>query len=531
MTAMACRKKSIIGNHFSDLVKQGDPGITKYAKRIQPFTIHHVNSDFDTKIEPLLISHQLSNILIPGIESPLASIYHQLEVTFNFGHKYDEVKAKIPFLVSTVPYSSKLADIAFDRELAPRYSIETQAHQLPIYVDVQNNPKDKKSERRNTVLTETYYQSQSDECLSLRPSLSDNQLRSSSSYDSFEFGNPRKAVNGPKQKLLHPIDVELANRLLLNTSNRSSPFSQQSNQQNIPKKNARHSLAGLAPPPRSGRIREAIPEPKAPVNDSLSSFEDDMGSVYSDVSLGSRIAPSLTSSGTDSSGLLSLHSRPVSPPANVAPGLPATVTLRPQDDNHASLIEERFAAVNSTDPNSLSSPIQTVASSSVFTPRTTYAMMCQYYSNLQVPDRPQSMSSSTLNSPPGTENSSLFFYSNHIMAETHFTPLNANQYVSAELPPLPTEFAAGEEPAITRQNLPPIPGVSPTTTAFTDNTNNTHAYYRDESDEEEEEEEGGSISLSVSSPQLPQLPQLPEAAMPPQLPRLSLGHTFAFSLE
>lgn len=82
-------------------------------------------------------------------------------------------------------------------------------------------------------------------------------------------------------------------------------------------------------------------------------------------------APSLSSSATLSTNKSypTLHSRPPSPVFSPAPGLPATIALRHQEIQ-ASQVEETFP----DSATAMSPAMNTVASSAVLSPRTSYAL-------------------------------------------------------------------------------------------------------------------------------------------------------------
>ncbi|KAI8083144.1 uncharacterized protein BX664DRAFT_388239 [Halteromyces radiatus] len=80
----------------------------KYTKRTNPAIIHTLDeTQLMTSSQPLLIRHPLGEYLTLGFESPLAAIYHQLEITFQFGARFEDIRAKIPILVASAPPSIK----------------------------------------------------------------------------------------------------------------------------------------------------------------------------------------------------------------------------------------------------------------------------------------------------------------------------------------------------------------------------------------------------------------------------------------
>ncbi|CAO3599311.1 unnamed protein product [Absidia cylindrospora] len=74
----------------------------KYTKRTAPAIIHTLDETQPMPTnQPLLVRHPLGEYLTMGLESPLAAIYHQLEITFQFGAKFEDIRAKIPILIAS----------------------------------------------------------------------------------------------------------------------------------------------------------------------------------------------------------------------------------------------------------------------------------------------------------------------------------------------------------------------------------------------------------------------------------------------
>ncbi|KAI8887026.1 hypothetical protein K501DRAFT_330808 [Backusella circina FSU 941] len=523
MSVNAHNKNLVMGHAFNEsTLKNAEVSFSKYGKRILPIITHHLTPEFNTKQKPLLLSHQLNPYLIPGIDSPLASIYHQLEITFNFGHEHDEIKAKIPIIVSSVPSIPKQLPI---KDAKPCYAMELLPHQDPSYVEIKNEMLDTDS---NKMVAESYYQSlvditnnlfgsdRSTSGPSLRRATSEQTIstieqtvcttdtqstirRNSVTTQTQQFLAP---ISLPKKRVPAPLDVHLANKINLLSVTQSSDNANKNvdvkdveaelnqlyeEKEEVPLNHFRNGIIGLAPPPRGGRIKEAKPEITAHLLDSVSSFEEDTASIYSDTSFGSRIAPSLASSATESSGMISLQSRPASPVFYTAPGLPATTALRPTNANHMSLIEETFGSSFSPDiPNSP----HTVASSAIFSPHTSFAMMGEHYtqSNQSFQSRPESTATDMTGA-------SLSYYYQQIQSLSSLGDEEssaAKRYFHAELPPVPQDKKANRR---------------------------TRIYYQEEESDDDDDD------------QLPDIVENTQPPQPPQLPRLSLGHSFAFSLD
>ncbi|ORX52045.1 hypothetical protein DM01DRAFT_1384287 [Hesseltinella vesiculosa] len=76
----------------------------KYIKRTIPALIHVVDkSRTSAWQQPIVLRHKLHQFLHPSYDSPLVTIHHQLEVTFQFGHRFEDIKAKIPIIIASVP--------------------------------------------------------------------------------------------------------------------------------------------------------------------------------------------------------------------------------------------------------------------------------------------------------------------------------------------------------------------------------------------------------------------------------------------
>lgn len=244
---------------------------------------------------------------------------------------------------------------------------------------------------------------------------------------------------------------------------------------------------------------------------------DDLRSVYSDTSMTSANAPSLSSSATLSTNKShpTLHSRPPSPVFSPAPGLPATIALRPQEIQ-ASQVEEMFP----DSATAMSPAMNTVASSALLSPRTSYALRRRIAlstissltnDSLQLGPSILSRGRSSSTVDPDVQSLLMSRYS------------DTNSYES--MPPPPFRYM--------NARLPPIP-TSTTPTSATAASNNaskrlTKLYIDDSDDEGGDEEE--------QVPDLPSLPPLPsnnslvqDDCVPPRLPRLSFGGDFGISL-
>lgn len=277
--------------------------------------------------------------------------------------------------------------------------------------------------------------------------------------------------------------------------------------------------------------------------------DDDLRSVYSDTSYNSATnAPSLSSSATLSTNKSypTLHSRPPSPVFAPAPGLPATTALR----SHQTIqqVEEMFPALPES-ANSVSSPaMNTVASSTLLSPRTTYALrrrialstISSLTNDSSIPGNTRARSFASSLNDPDVQSLMMMsddYYSNTTnsadMSFYQLPPPPANRYLNARLPPIPDNAA----PAV---SIPPPRERS---------SKRLTKIYIDDSDDDDDE---GEVEYII--PSLPKVPTTQHNSLattnssaasgssvvinglvqddcaPPKLPRLSFGGDFGISL-
>ncbi|KAI7884686.1 hypothetical protein K492DRAFT_191666 [Lichtheimia hyalospora FSU 10163] len=82
----------------------------RYVKRTIPAHFHSVESTMErsTWTRPLEIQHNMHRINVtPSLESPLISVCHELEITFQFEHQFEDIKAKIPIILASTPQQEK----------------------------------------------------------------------------------------------------------------------------------------------------------------------------------------------------------------------------------------------------------------------------------------------------------------------------------------------------------------------------------------------------------------------------------------
>ncbi|KAL9542278.1 hypothetical protein MBANPS3_008687 [Mucor bainieri] len=654
----------------------------KYIKRTIPALIH-MPDDASTSAwkRPCLIRHNLHPYLSYTLDSPLVSVYHQIEITFQFGMKYEEIKTKLPIIVASIPRkdpataaqradpksSNMMMKYAFEEtarseflryELEPRddaanriadddhsnpnddsFSVLRDTSMMPITSDDEDSvAKERAMGGRTTPLmfvtgnpsrarsptpagNTTYMTNTSNiihrRVLSPTPESSStldvhsNQRQLKKFASAFDLSTaseeslhmmdaerqppeerPRTTTPTMKRshmqrKQLQPINVDLANGKETNlfksmpslrpppqTTLPPPPVSQESASSDVlPTLDRMQQQQQQQQIRKNARQQQYTPFESAATTALDNASNDDLQSIYSESSLSSsHNAPSLSSSATLSTNKSqpTLHSRPPSPVFSPAPGLPATIALRPHGEG-VQAVEEMFPP----DSASIMSPaMNTVASSTLFSPRTTYALQrrialstissltndsLQLGPSMLSPNNMRGRTSSHVD-PDAQSLMHSSFCSSSLSSFDYPPPPPNNRYAYAQLPPIPTNVAA----------LPPLPPLPTTTTTATTNADNTAVkanrrltrLYIDDSDEEDyiDREDG------IRSPSPPPLPQIPtnikssyttstctnnnnshvssndseikdESAIaaqddcaPPRLPRLSFGNDFGISL-
>ncbi|KAI8070827.1 hypothetical protein BC940DRAFT_295660 [Gongronella butleri] len=111
----------------NDLKQRRD--YAKYIKRTIPALIHAVDDNRTSAWQqPIVLRHKLHQYLHATYDSPLVSVHHQLEITFQFGHRFEDIKAKIPIIIASVPGAASMQDASFPWQSLPsslKYPFET----------------------------------------------------------------------------------------------------------------------------------------------------------------------------------------------------------------------------------------------------------------------------------------------------------------------------------------------------------------------------------------------------------------------
>ena len=655
-------KKIADSAHFKDTH-------VKYIKRTIPALIHVPDAAASTWKRPCLIRHGLHPYLSYTLDSPLVSIYHQVEITFQFGMKYEEIKIKLPIIVASIPHkepsqiqldkksSNLMMKYAFEETARSEflsYRLESRNSTYRITDDDTSTPNDDTfSVLRDTSMMPVLSDEEFEEGLyprdgrvtpmtlatknpprSLSPTplpppaisvcmkntsntinrralsptpessytlnITSNQRQlkkfasafdlSTASEESLLLDFERQPEERPRtttptmkrRKQLQPINVDLANGKEVNMF-KSMPSLRPPPQTTLPLPPVTQGSASSDVLPTLDRmqqqqqIRKNIrPFESATISNIDNTSNEDLQSVYSETSISSsHNAPSLSSSATHSTNKSqpTLHSRPPSPVFSPAPGLPATIALRPHGEG-VQAVEETFPP----DSASIMSPaMNTVASSTLFSPSTSYAIQRRIalstissLTNDSLQLGPSMMSPNTFggrtSSTVDPDAQSLMhgsFYSSSLGSFDYPPPPPNNRYAYAQLPPIPTN------PAVSAHFGPPPPrSLPPTIDPTLKATRRLTKLYIDDSDEEDyiDREDG------VRSPSPPPLPPLPnnmktltaldgnnnysnnnsisfskdseikdseikdssqtlqDDCAPPKLPRLSFGNDFGISL-
>lgn len=107
------RKLQSMGDHhvgFPSNNNNNNRNHKRYIKRTIPALFHAVEAAMErsTWTRPLQIQHNMHRINVtPSLESPLISVCHELEITFQFEHQFEDIKAKIPIILASTPEQEK----------------------------------------------------------------------------------------------------------------------------------------------------------------------------------------------------------------------------------------------------------------------------------------------------------------------------------------------------------------------------------------------------------------------------------------
>ncbi|KAI9497251.1 hypothetical protein BDB00DRAFT_805679 [Zychaea mexicana] len=516
----------------------------KYIKRTVPALLHSVDNSQEksTWKRPLILRHKLQKLISPALESPLITICHELEITFQFEHQFENIKAVVPIVIASIPPQDKHPLLQLTNGM-PNYHFEQDQSRLhdsfisvvieePVHVEEVDPIDDAESlqtgaqysilgeprlpvtsssinllklsvDDQSQHLQNNQRRKQDSIGRSIRKFASANELSSLSrqSDDDDEDDDPmhlplerprtttpivqRRRAAQHRQPWLQPIDVDLANGLkkpMRRDQQQKQQKQQQQQQQHRRQQqenlttvdlNLMRSKARLQQVQRNSRrtataavaasgsaAAAAAPsstKDRAPSRmNSKNVTPEDSGSTGSDnTSQSSRFAPSQDSSTTDRSDddSYTLKSRPPSFVLCAAPGLPAETALRPQNAVQASLVEEQFCpdeVLDRSSNNTMSPTIATIASSTLLSPRTSYALQRSRGSNNGIPLSTATMSGGYRASSTHTRESSTL--------DAHDEVLRRIACTQNRQKPEKLNFAALQpQPPPPMSPLPPLP--------------------------------------------------------------------------
>ncbi|KAI7879701.1 hypothetical protein K492DRAFT_178492 [Lichtheimia hyalospora FSU 10163] len=428
----------------------------RYVKRTVPALLHTVTQaqEKSTWKHPLVLRHELQPLLTPTLHAPLVSIYHELEITFQFEHQFEDIKARIPIVVASVPSTkdnintnaflfqlagSRMPQYHFEmdqarlhdscisvvvekparvREVNPVYdaeSLQPDIHcrsllgepRLPVtsssinllqhstadddddYYNQQHSNSNNSMNGKDSIgRSIRKFASANELCSILHDDDDDDDEHNDDNHLRFPLERPRTTTPIAQRRKggmqMPSIDVDLANGL------KRHGKQQQHNNMATVDRNLMMSKARLQQAQRQSKQRTAnasIPPPPSKISTMFDtapmlSQDDAVSSIGSDsTSQSSRRPHSINSSSSADDSPIDEHlrSRPPSIVYATAPGLPAETELRPQEAYKMSLVEESFV------PSCDLSPLATIASSTLLSPRTSLALRKSKASSHAIP--------------------------------------------------------------------------------------------------------------------------------------------------
>lgn len=459
MTIVGIKRDSPIIESF---VKYGDAGLfSKTVKRVIPATINNLDvqdQDYSVMSVPLFAKQELDMSLEHDIDSPLVAITHHLELTFNFGGEVDEIRAKIPVIVSSVPDSTTTSSSIHSSNSSgnnklKRHAIETQVHQLPISVEIADAiPTTKRHDGYRSALDnasttssplkdsfwlstadgKTLKKAASDQNISrTRTSSEKSLLRGSSSSGKRRSITPSPPTSRPSSTKSHKlpvqsIDIHLANNKERATHYMYTPTSATFASSSTPFDDEDRAAAAALRSPLGGAFMGLHPPPRK------NNRKKEPAKITPDSDDSSMLSRQLTTSSSTSTTSANTLSRPTSP-ASIA-------------QTSASGAIEHYAMP--LPPVPYSPP----ESGHLLSPNSTAR---RAWLN-------QSKSSNTSSSYKA---SSIKKRSNSIDPESIYSTSITNHYVGAELPPIPSSSSSEHggmtpsPPVMARQRLPSVPNV------------------------------------------------------------------------
>ncbi|ORX42781.1 hypothetical protein DM01DRAFT_1340963 [Hesseltinella vesiculosa] len=335
----------------------------RFVKRTPPALIHALDeSEPMAAHQRILLRHRIHDYLFLDLKSPLASIYHQLEITFQFGSKFEDIRARVPITLISAASSQPshvrpILDTAHSNASAtssvtvrpiPMYPFELDPDCLrPLCVTDESRLDsagtatiitNSDSDRPGSSLTGHLSSTQTEDQRTFKPPtpspLTSQQYKHQRSLSSGSFSSASKSYNTRSSDL---------------DTGKSSSSSSFSHLDQRPSSSTQSDLSLPLPASYDHGKR------RAPTNYEELLMDDQSEQLIASDSSSSHHTPRHSFTG------VSLASRPLSPGLPPAAGLPVHTTLHPHL-SHGALLEEGIlpssdSVISSDDIGSLTSSV------------------------------------------------------------------------------------------------------------------------------------------------------------------------------
>lgn len=332
----------------------------RYIKRTIPALFHSVESAMErsTWTRPLQIQHNMHRINVtPSLESPLITVCHELEITFQFEHQFEDIKAKIPIILASTPQQDK------------QQSSTTHVISNKLEWEEENdydNPQGYAEEQQQQQLRQGVMKDRPLQIPQFR-----HVLASSSSAVKHSLDEDRLGINNSRIADCHRVvrKSPSANDLTHPTSSSCQNGRQYGDHeheydQEVYQSHDNHQLQLSK---HRHKHNERRKHSLQPINVDLANHPNKVSMKQSRHK--TRVHEQVETLGEDH---MTLHTRPPSMVFSNAPGLPAATELRPQEATPISLLEESFISDDDHLKRGDRSPdLATIASSTLLSsPRT-----------------------------------------------------------------------------------------------------------------------------------------------------------------
>ncbi|KAI9310238.1 hypothetical protein BX666DRAFT_2116585 [Dichotomocladium elegans] len=353
----------------------------KYVKRTVPALLHSIDHSPENSAwkHPIVLRHSLQKLITPTLQSPMISIYHELEITFQFEHQFESIKAKIPIVIASIPPVERNPRLHIPCKV-PQYHFEVdqaRLHDSLISVRVERPAHVKEvdpTDDGDSFIPNVHYSI-----------LGEPQIQAAScSRGLLGIAATPIAQRRRIQRGMRPIDVDLANGL-----KKPMPKAAAAERSLMKSKNLLRESHRLSTPPvvmhtdlLELQHLHTFEQPRLQQHQQQQQQHRQQPHLYPGaldymlmddaISLRSESTSQTTrSSSADSFDDVELRSRPPSIVYTTAPGLPCETTLRPAAAVQRSLVEETFMQDLG---NSELSPLTTIASSSILSRNSSMVM-------------------------------------------------------------------------------------------------------------------------------------------------------------